>query len=207
MQSILIHLPFSQISRPCKGNWIKLCAIYSWCSADVCSLPLSRELFVLPWGEWPFNEEGDPHWEGEGWGADRSPCWPLWSQEDAGQDQPTLLLEGNYQRFSWMGKWSICSSCVWSRSALIFPVIRWGTWDLTLGTPGHFYLLLAQQEGSNDPYVVKVKTCMSCQRFEHVKTEAPELKPIKPKSPRQYDWWDILLLGSVKRLQPLEVIV
>ncbi|CAL8254528.1 unnamed protein product [Boreogadus saida] len=29
----------------------------------------------------------------------------------------------------------------------------------------------------------EVKTCMSCQRFEHVKTEAPELKPIKPKSP------------------------
>ncbi|CAL8377871.1 unnamed protein product [Boreogadus saida] len=29
----------------------------------------------------------------------------------------------------------------------------------------------------------EVKTCMSCQRFERVKTEAPELKPIKPKSP------------------------
>lgn len=29
----------------------------------------------------------------------------------------------------------------------------------------------------------KVRTCVSCQKFEKLKTEAPELKPIKPVSP------------------------
>ena len=201
MQSIIIHLLFHKLVGPAKETELS----YVQSTADavlmyVLSLFLGNCLYYL--GE---NEEGDPHWEGEGWGADGSPCWPLCSQEDDGQDQPTLLLEGNYQRCSGMGKWSICSSCVWSRSALIFPALRHMRFNTR--NAGPFLLTTSATRGVKWPLCCKGENLYVMPEVWACENGGTRVEAHQTEVTMAYDWWDILLLGSVKCLQPLKVIV